>query len=237
MAQLVRMPVAQARPLAQPDEGVREVVRVHRRPDLASEDQPVILPQRPGRHLRLGLPRPVLPEPGYQLGSKRQDPPRFRRLQLTDHQAGPAIRGGVTVLDPLHAVCHSQRASLPVQSRPVQAQDLTAAHPVSESQHNRRLERYPVAASRSCRACSTVSVRPSLALMRGAADNPATAHDALAHGLPECPAQHRPHDPDTIGAVTRIPFRLPQPVKISDGQLGRRLRPSAGMRCRRTVSA
>ena len=71
MAQLMRMPVTQARPLAQPGEGVREVIRVHRRPDLAGEDQPVILPQRPGRHLRLSLPRPVLPEPGYQFGSER----------------------------------------------------------------------------------------------------------------------------------------------------------------------
>jgi hypothetical protein len=66
----VRMPVTQASPLAQPGEGVREVIRVHRRADLAGEDQPIILPQRPGRHLGLSLPCPVLPEPGYQLGSE-----------------------------------------------------------------------------------------------------------------------------------------------------------------------
>jgi hypothetical protein len=41
------MPVTQARALAQPGEGMREVIRVHRRPGLTGEDQPVILPQRP----------------------------------------------------------------------------------------------------------------------------------------------------------------------------------------------
>ena len=75
MAQLVRMPVTQARPLAQPGEGVREVIRVHRRPDLAGEDQPVVLPQRTGRHLCLSLLDSVLPKPGHQLGSERQHAP------------------------------------------------------------------------------------------------------------------------------------------------------------------
>jgi len=45
------------------------------------------------------------------------------------------------------------------------------------------------------------SERPAFALMRGALDNPGyiPAHDALAHSLPERAAQHRPHDPDTVG--------------------------------------
>jgi hypothetical protein len=33
----------------------------------------VILPQCPGRHLRLSLPYPMLPKPGHQLGSEHQE--------------------------------------------------------------------------------------------------------------------------------------------------------------------
>src|SRR5271165_339751 len=58
----MRMPVPEPGSLAQPGEGVREVIRVHRRPDLTGEDKPVILPQRPGRYLRLSLLDPVLPK-------------------------------------------------------------------------------------------------------------------------------------------------------------------------------
>ena len=47
----------------------------HVRADLTREDQPVILPQRTGRHLCLSLPHPMLPEPGHQLGSQRERPP------------------------------------------------------------------------------------------------------------------------------------------------------------------
>ena len=47
------------------------------------------------------------------------------------------------ILDPPHAMGHPQRASLPVQSRPVEPQHLTAAHPVRESQHDRRLKPVP----------------------------------------------------------------------------------------------
>ena len=87
MAQLMRMPVTQPRTLAQPDEGVREVVRVHRGADLAGEDQPVIPPQRPGRHLGLGLARPVLPA-GLVLP---------RRCYLA---SGPADQGPASVSGP-----------------------------------------------------------------------------------------------------------------------------------------
>jgi hypothetical protein len=117
VAQLVRMPVTQPRPLAESGEGMREVIRVHRRPDLTGEDQPVVLPQCPGRHLRLSLPYPMLPKPGHQLGSEHQEPTRFRRLQFTDHQASPATRRGITVFDSVHTMRHPQRASLPVQDR------------------------------------------------------------------------------------------------------------------------
>src|SRR5271165_1055232 len=54
-------------PLAQPRERVREVVRIHRRLDLASEDEPVILPQHPGGYLRLSLANAVQPGPGHHL--------------------------------------------------------------------------------------------------------------------------------------------------------------------------
>jgi len=111
-------------------------------PHLAREDQTVILPQRPGRHLGLSLPSPMLPKPRRQLGSQHQRPPRLGCLQLADHQPSPASRRDITILDPLHAMSHPQRPSLPIQHRPVQAEHLTAAHPVGQSQH-RRLEPVP----------------------------------------------------------------------------------------------
>jgi hypothetical protein len=58
---------------------------------------------------------------------------------------------------------------------------------------------------------------------RGRQPGHVPGRDSLAYGLPESAAQHRPHDPDAVGAVSRVPLRLPQPVKISDGQLGQRL--------------
>ena len=74
VAQFVRMPVAKSGPLAQPREGTREVLRVHRRPDLAGKDEPVILPPRPGQHLRLGLADAALPEHGHHFSGKRECP-------------------------------------------------------------------------------------------------------------------------------------------------------------------
>ncbi len=74
MAQLVRMPVTEPGPLAQPGEGVREVIRVHRRPDLTGEDEPVVLPPRTGRYLCLGLARAMLPELREHLWSQRERP-------------------------------------------------------------------------------------------------------------------------------------------------------------------
>jgi hypothetical protein len=85
----MRMPVTQARPLAQPGEGVREVIRVHRRPDLAGEDQPVVLPQGTARHLRLSLPDPVLPEPGAA-GSALGGPPAAPQASPQSSQVNTA---------------------------------------------------------------------------------------------------------------------------------------------------
>lgn len=63
-------------PLAQPREGTREILRVHRRPDLAGEDEPVVLPSGPGCDLRLGLAGAMLPEHGRHLSGKRERPSR-----------------------------------------------------------------------------------------------------------------------------------------------------------------
>jgi hypothetical protein len=122
-----------------------------------------------------------------------------------------------------------QRASRPIQSRPVQPNTSPRPHPVGESQHDRRLEPVP---GRGVQELPRLvdSERPAL-LGSDARCNRQTgyvaAHDALADSLPVRPAQHGSHDPDTVGAVTGIPFRLPQPVKISDGQLGQPLAPQA----------
>jgi hypothetical protein len=43
---LVQLPMTEPGPLAQPGEGVREVVRVYRRVHLTGEDQPVIFQQK-----------------------------------------------------------------------------------------------------------------------------------------------------------------------------------------------
>ena len=72
--QLVRVPVTEARALGELGEGVREVVRVHRRPDLAREDQPMIPSEATGRDLRLGLAGAERPEPGHDLWREDQRP-------------------------------------------------------------------------------------------------------------------------------------------------------------------
>src|SRR5271157_3321861 len=74
----------------------------------------------------------------------------------------------------------------------------------------------------------SIGVPTSLAKRRGRQPGHITAYDPLTLSLPERPAEHRPHDPDTVRAITRVPFRLPQLVKIGDGQLHEPLTPECG---------
>ena len=57
---------------------MREVVRVNRRPDLAGEDQAVLLPQLTGRDPCLSLLRPMLPQSGHDFPGERESPARLR---------------------------------------------------------------------------------------------------------------------------------------------------------------
>ena len=97
---------------------------------------------------------------------------------------------------------HPQRAGLLVQGRPVQPEHLTAAHPVGKSQHDRRLKPVP---GRSVYKLARLGYGERPALLRPDARRSrqgggVSAHDALAHCLPERAAQlyrqPRPEYPD-----------------------------------------
>jgi hypothetical protein len=83
----------------------------------------------------------------------------------------------------------------------VQPEHLTAAHPVGKSQHDAS-SRYPAAASSSWRAWDTVSVLPSFALMRGAADKEAAFRPTMPSRT-ACPsARHSCTDSHDLSTPT-----------------------------------
>ncbi|PSK67619.1 hypothetical protein B0E53_00429 [Micromonospora sp. MH33] len=69
MAELVRVPVAEAGTLAQRREPMGEVVRVQRSADLTRKDQAVILPRLAGCQPFLSLPSPMPAQQLQQLGA------------------------------------------------------------------------------------------------------------------------------------------------------------------------
>ena len=116
---------------------------------------------------------------------------------------------------------HGERSGLPVQSRPVQAQNFPPPHAIGKCQNYRGLESVTV---RSVQELLRLLYRKRPALLgpdkrRRRERGDAAADDPLAFGLAESPAEHCPHDPDTVGAVPLIPLCLPEFVELSDGQL------------------
>ena len=81
---------------------------------------------------------------------------------------------------------HTQRASLPIQRRLAQAQHITVAHPIGQSQHDRRLK--PVPGRRVQRLPRLVhGERPALPrpdARRNRQTGHVAAYDALTYSLP-----------------------------------------------------
>ena len=174
----------------------------------------------------------MLPEPGHQLGRQRERPPRFRRLQLTDHQPGPAARRGIPVLDPLHAVRHPQCRQPP-------SPEPTSAGPAPHRGASRRPApgRPPPQTGTqpqrpaSCRACVDGERPALLGPDRGGGRQPRPRSGSRSPHATACPSALR----STVRMIRTLfelypasRFACPQLVQIGHGQLGEPLTTERG---------
>src|SRR5215831_20931721 len=93
----------------------------------------MVLPEGTGRHLVLSLPGVILPQLGHDLRGQCQRPPRPGGFQRADDELGPVAWLPVTAFDPLDAMGDLEGPGVPIESRPAQAEHLTAAFPYASA--------------------------------------------------------------------------------------------------------